>query len=147
MITTYTKVCPQCRQSLPSSAFSWSAKAPDGCQSRCKECDNKSKLEWRTANPSEHRKRIRRSNFKKRGVDVHGIDKWFAEQLERQGGLCGMKDCDRKVSLAGDTLCIDHDHTTLKLRGILCRECNLALDWYEKNKHRHSVFEAYLDDY
>ena len=31
-------------------------------------------------------------------------------------------------------LCIDHDHKTLKFRGVLCSVCNRQLGWYEANK-------------
>ena len=33
---------------------------------------------------------------------------------------------------APKNLCIDHDHNTLKFRGLLCSVCNRQLGWYEK---------------
>lgn len=38
--------------------------------------------------------------------------------------------------------CIDHDHKTLKFRGLLCTFCNRQLGWYENNKDR---IEKYLN--
>ena len=38
----------------------------------------------------------------------------------------------------------DHNHTTGKLRALLCMKCNIQLGVYEKNK---AVFEAYLAEY
>lgn len=42
------------------------------------------------------------------------------EMLRRQNRLCAI--CEDE-----GTLCIDHDHTTGKVRGLLCRRCNLGL--------------------
>lgn len=39
-------------------------------------------------------------------------------------------------------LCIDHDHTTGKFRGLLCQICNRQLGWYENNKEN---IQKYLD--
>lgn len=38
--------------------------------------------------------------------------------------------------------CIDHDHKTMKFRGLLCSVCNRQLGWYEKNKE---AIEKYLN--
>lgn len=45
---------------------------------------------------------------------------------EKQGGvcaICGKPEPDQKRS----RLCIDHDHETGKVRGLLCSQCNFAL--------------------
>lgn len=43
---------------------------------------------------------------------------------------------------APKNLCIDHNHKTLKFRGLLCSTCNRQLGWYEKYK---SEIEQYLN--
>lgn len=35
-----------------------------------------------------------------------------------------------------DKLCIDHDHKTGEVRGLLCIKCNSNLGWYENNKEK-----------
>jgi hypothetical protein len=146
---TYTKCCGRCGEVKSADDFAYNARASDGCQSRCKQCDNKLHRERRLANPEHHRRIVRRSNFKQRHK-ITGLDDWVDTQYEKQQGVCAMVDCNKRLSDGGRALCVDHNHATNKLRGLLCVECNLALDWYERNKHRLPAFDTYLkenDDY
>ena len=59
---------------------------------------------------------------------------WFHRLLEYQEGRCWT--CRDEIS--GSDLCVDHDHTTGLVRGLLCQRCNLAeghgyldFDWGE----------------
>jgi hypothetical protein len=45
--------------------------------------------------------------------------------FEIQGGVCAL--CDNPPKQGGRKFNIDHDHKTLKLRGLLCFRCNRAL--------------------
>lgn len=53
----------------------------------------------------------------------------YRAMIADQCGCCAM--CDRQLgpSLAP---CIDHDHKTGIVRGILCHRCNIGLDGYER---------------
>lgn len=59
--------------------------------------------------------------------------------------ICG-KTVEETVRYTGKTaakrLCVDHDHTTNKFRGMLCQVCNRQLGWYENNKEK---IKKYLD--
>ncbi len=67
------------------------------------------------------RKQIRYFGLKKR----HGITKDdYEEMLANQGGVCGI--C-HKPPPEGQYLHVDHDHKTGRIRGLLCRQCNIGL--------------------
>lgn len=51
----------------------------------------------------------------------------YNELLTKQGGKCFL--CGE---LAKRTLCIDHDHKTGKVRGLLCIGCNTSVGVVEK---------------
>lgn len=59
----------------------------------------------------------------------------YEEMVQEQGGRCLL--CGRKQKL-----CIDHDHESGEIRGLLCRICNSRLGWWETNRE---LIEAYLE--
>lgn len=53
---------------------------------------------------------------------------WFAEQLQKQGGVCAI--CGNPSEVADSMkrdLHVDHDHKTGQVRGLLCGKCNPML--------------------
>ena len=48
--------------------------------------------------------------------------------LERQRGLCAI--CKKIPDRA---LCVDHCHSTGKVRGLLCHKCNMGLGLYSED--------------
>jgi Recombination endonuclease VII len=64
----------------------------------------------------------------------------FRAILARQGGVCAI--CGR----GGRRLCVDHCHTTGKVRGFLCSPCNTGLGCYEDNPEFLRAASRYLDD-
>ena len=55
----------------------------------------------------------------------------YAKMLKLQGGVCLI--C-HKPPKRGSRLHVDHDHSALSVRGLLCTGCNTRLGWYEANK-------------
>jgi hypothetical protein len=40
----------------------------------------------------------------------------------------------KQIMTKEENICIDHNHKTGEVRGLLCRRCNACLGWYEQNK-------------
>lgn len=70
----------------------------------------------------------KRENWVKRyGIDIDQKKEMFDSQL----GHCFL--CNKKLSLDKKGCCIDHDHKTGKVRGILCSSCNCMLGYAHDN--------------
>lgn len=58
-------------------------------------------------------------------VSLYGVSKEvFAELLAKQQGKCAI--CSGPP-LKGESLCVDHDHKTGAVRGLLCKGCNVGI--------------------
>lgn len=58
---------------------------------------------------------------------------------------------DNKCKICGDDLstvksCIDHQHTTGKIRGILCHRCNVGLGYFKDSTDRLLSAITYLEE-
>ena len=72
--------------------------------------------------------------------------------FDAQGGvckICGQIETAKKNKNKNDEvrmLCVDHDHNTGEVRGLLCNKCNVALGHYEATKDRAQQFEKYINE-
>lgn len=64
----------------------------------------------------------------------------YNKMLESQNGVCAVCGGLNK----GKGLCVDHDHRTGKIRGLLCHKCNLALGMAEDNLETLKNLVTYL---
>ncbi len=116
------KKCKQCGLVKPLDKFRRNARGRN--RAKCSSCHNKRVEEYRNRKygPAYRDKRNdarRYLSLTSRGarLDKDEYDRWL-EML--RAGPCAI--CGRE-----DDLCIDHDHDTGIIRGILCRNCNRAL--------------------
>jgi hypothetical protein len=68
--------------------------------------------------------------------------KYGADFLDLYGAVDGKCEICQE-HLTEEESCVDHDHTTDKVRGLLCKRCNLLIGWIENPNHAVAV--AYLD--
>lgn len=61
-------------------------------------------------------------------------EKQFQELMNAQKGVCLI--CNADFGLEAKRACVDHDHYTGSVRGLLCTQCNTRIGWLEKNIYR-----------
>lgn len=107
-----------------------SCRLEDGHDKICKPCNRPSaaarSTKWRLAN-------------------LYGIshDEWVA-LLASQDGRCPVCTCEFS-GLTSRDICVDHDHATGDVRGILCRSCNRALGFVDDSPANLRRAALYLE--
>ena len=127
------KTCRSCRKSQPKTDFSKGTNR-DGLQSWCKTCQ---KVYNRQHHKKPERKEYMRWYFFR---SKYGLSKEQYETLyQKQKGCCGICGCpaeeDRRPLKQGQThgLCVDHNHKTGVIRGLLCDVCNRGLGFFKED--------------
>ena len=71
------------------------------------------------------------------------------ELWESQDGKCKM--CDKPVTLfngkGGKSGCVDHDHDTNKVRGLVCCNCNTIMGLLHEDIHTLKSMIEYLESH
>lgn len=71
------------------------------------------------------------------------IDEYNA-MFEKQEGRCAI--CQSTDTAKGEFLCVDHDHKTGKVRGLLCHDCNTGIGKFKDSVHLLKVTINYLEE-
>lgn len=74
----------------------------------------------------------------KRGVDPNFTYQDYLDMLEDQNNQCCICKCNFRKK------CLDHDHKTGKVRGILCVRCNRGLGYFADSAARVQKAAEYM---
>lgn len=116
------KWCPGCKARLDHDFFYDGRNTASGLSDYCKKC-----------HAAKNQPYVMAWNRKNRyGISA---DK-FEEFWEKQGGCCAI--CKEPLKRKGtrkdrNKTCVDHDHATLTVRGLLCNSCNRGLGFLRDN--------------
>ena len=119
----------------PLDHFSKNNKTKDRLCYRCKSCvkdhnassANKVKAKnkrWKAANPSNRKNYELKKNY---GINLDQ----YNSMLLQQNNCCAI--CQKNQSELKQALNVDHCHTTGKVRGLLCENCNRGLGIFKDN--------------
>lgn len=137
-------VCTKCGQRLHRDQFDTRKDASNGLQSHCKDCRSSRYNTWQKNNPENCINRDQRSRLRRK----YGIDQnVYLNLLHEQNYCCAI--ChrpERRVNRTGNPmpLSVDHDHSTKKIRGLLCKSCNTAIGLLEDDPEIAKQAAVYL---
>lgn len=116
---TYMKTCTNCKITSELGNFKNNKRAKDGKDSWCKKCSS----QLRNKNLAAYRKTERvRELRKKYNMSLEDYESMKQAQNECCK-ICG----EHESNVRQKRLFVDHDHTTGKVRALLCDKCNKGL--------------------
>ncbi|MGH2494917.1 MAG: endonuclease VII domain-containing protein [Ktedonobacteraceae bacterium] len=130
-----TKQCMSCRKVKAFSEYFENHSTRDNIDIYCKQCRTVStQAKKQEKDKSRVQNDLRMSQRRVRKLrSLYGItEKEYISLYNQQQGLCAICGRPERKSL-GKTLCVDHNHFTGKVRGLLCSNCNSGLGHFEEN--------------
>ena len=106
---------------------------------RCRICANAKSAEWQKNNPDKFSRSMK--NYSRKLLYKITEDQYNL-MLEKQNGLCAI--C--KQPPINEPLCIDHNHETDEIRGLLHRVCNTGIGNLKDNSALCRLAADYLDN-
>lgn len=155
-----TKTCTTCGKEKPINEFGFSR--PGVYRSNCKKCHYEYTKLWNKNNPDKiaaaakrRKPKLKKWRKKNKASKNNYNKKWLKENpgkrkeyklrsfygismgvynklLEKQGfrcAICGIHQDDLSKSL-----CVDHNHNTNIVRGLLCQKCNSAIGFFNDDE-------------
>ena len=149
------KLCPDCKVNKPVASFGPHKATKDRLQWSCRECATRRRSESRKRNIERHhevQRAWRRRNVEKRQLyDLRQIAKRFGIEKAQyfamvlaQNGVCRI--CGKHESITGRRLSVDHDHTSGRVRGLLCSNCNLGIGYFYDDPELLRRAAQYIDE-
>lgn len=142
------KNCTVCKELLPLTSYHNSSKTRDGKGYRCIKCDRLARKKYREDNYERFLELHRNQDL----LVKYGLSLEDYENIRRVQDDC-CKICGKHVSKnngpvaknGSQRLCVDHCHSTGKVRGLLCNNCNRALGLLKDDKEILKKMIEYLD--
>lgn len=130
-------------------------KVEAGGRRRCSVCDRAARQRYADRNRSGERQRVRvydatetgrrraRAKHLRRAFGITLED--YERMLHEQGGVCAACGQAWEPTARNPGLCVDHDHETGEVRGLLCDPCNRAAGSVGDDPARLRALADYLD--
>jgi hypothetical protein len=138
------KRCSSCKQLKPLCEFNNYKASPDGKDYRCRECAKEHSRLYRVNNPLKAKETVRKATIKNKfNITIEQ----YKQLLIKQNNKCAI--CDRSYFEYKKTtkreFCIDHNHQTGEIRGLLCSPCNRAIGQLQDNPNILRKAAFYLE--
>lgn len=146
------KTCTKCNLKKELADFSKCKKHLDGLRYECKACQKLDTIKYRKKKSVKKRRAEKEREYRKKdplnNKDIHLRSKYgisindYNKMYTKQSGcckICGVHQSDLKKSL-----CVDHCHDTLNIRGLLCDKCNRVLGVIKDSVEMCDKLKKYL---
>lgn len=120
-----------------------------GTNTQTRENLNKNALRWANNNREKRTEQALRSMLWRRFNITLDHYNELAKSQQNKCAICNTEPSVR-IDKAGrkiNRLCVDHNHQTGKIRGLLCRDCNSALGLFKENKEALYKAVDYLESH
>lgn len=138
------KICTSCKVEKLHSEFYADKRRESGTSSMCKEC-------WRLYEKNRRDKMGYKGRKTKKLKYLYGLTyEEYMAMLKEQNDKCAI--CNNKEQVFNhqskkvQKLCVDHDHDTGAIRGLLCTACNKGLGHFKENADRLLNAHLYLSE-
>ncbi len=140
------KTCSTCKKILPECEYFKSSATKDGWHNQCKKCHTRSSKPAYDRNRATRVKQSERARkLRNFGLTQESWDKMNQSQ-EEKCAICGEKETQRDGQYGTlKKLSIDHCHSSGKIRGLLCQQCNFGLGCFRDNPEYLSAAVLYLN--
>lgn len=133
-----SKKCSICGEIRVLEDFYADSRASDGKQSQCKFCDQARQRARNASDPGGQYARTGRKAHLRRMYGITEAD--YEAKSRKQRGRCSL--CNKKPI----RLYVDHCHSTGKVRGLICNECNRALGLVRDDRETLRKMIDYLEN-
>jgi uncharacterized CHY-type Zn-finger protein len=139
------KKCPKCKQVLIADEFYKNRSNRDGLSRWCKKCSRQYDREDIVAALSLNNPfglQITRQGWNQTRRLYHITIEEYLMIFNKQEGRCA--GCNKRSNNLEEPFHVDHDHTTKKVRGLLCGCCNRTLGLINDDPQLLLLIRAYL---
>lgn len=136
-IIVLTKICSKCKVEKELSEYTKRYDRASGVRPHCKECQRKIDAYKRTT--EKGKAKYRNSSWKQQGINITYEE--YKIKYEKVKGYCEI--CNKQFP----SLCVDHNHTTGEIRGLLCTSCNLGIEQFKETQSMLYNAIDYLNKY
>jgi hypothetical protein len=147
-IITYD--CVDCKRTLPEEQYYWK-KAGDRHSHSCRACYQLKRrgyqIDYFATGPGKEKARNRHCPEKRSEYIVKSygltLDK-YNQMVKVQGGGCAICGSKQAKTKRNGRFCVDHNHATGEVRGLLCAPCNRGIGLLGDNPDTLKLAAEYL---
>lgn len=131
------KRCSHCKEVKDISNFCKNKSTKDGYHHQCKKCASEYALAYSKTKTGKINGKFNMLKYR------YGLTRdEYHDLINKQKNKCCI--CGDELKTGTGKSGIDHNHETGKVRGILCRNCNILIGYLECNKHKINIAMKYI---